>query len=248
MRAAGAEYTIDTAIYLNDVPFVEKSLAAGASWVNRRRGAQCVPLRRAARTGRVKVCKLFLEHGADPNAFEEGGGHPIMVDAVKHPAVVKLLIEHGANLRRRITWRGARSGQWIIGDEATALHYAAQEGNLESVKLLIAAGLDPNAADDQGQTPLHIAVMFAVMKPRTDAALRHPNVLGDPRQKEVYQFDQIVALLLENEASVSFVDKSGRTPLKLADEMKSPEEIRKLLRRKQAVIDAKFRRAMFEGQ
>jgi ankyrin repeat protein len=189
---------------------------------------------------------LLLEHKADPNAFEEGVGYPIMVDAVKHPAVVKLLFEHGANLRRRITWRGGRTGMWIIGDEASALHYAVHEGNLESVKLLIAAGLDPNAADDQGQTPLHIAIRYSGTKQRMDAALRHLNGLGDPPQKEKYQFDEIVALLLENDGSVSFLDKSGRTPLKLADEMKSPEEIRKLLRRKQSVLDAKFRRAMFE--
>jgi ankyrin repeat protein len=248
MRDAGAEYTIDTAIYLNDVPFVEKRLAADASWVNKRRGTQRVPLRLAAGTGRVEICKLLLEHGADPNAFEEFAGYPIMVDAVKHPAVVKLLIEHHANLTRRITWRGGRSGLWIIGDEASALHYAAQEGSLESVKLLIAAGLDPNAADDRGQTPLHIAIMFSVMKPKLDAGLRHLNGLGDGPQKETYHFGDIVAVLLENDASVSFVDRSGKTPLDLADEVKSPEEIRKLLRRRQALIDAKFRHANFDDR
>src|SRR4029077_3849418 len=47
MRDAGAEYTIDTAIYMNDVAFVEKSLAADASWVNKRKGTQHVPLRLA---------------------------------------------------------------------------------------------------------------------------------------------------------------------------------------------------------
>ena len=59
-------------------------------------------------------------------------------------------------------------------------------------------------------------------------------------------FDHIVAHLLENDASVYFIDKSGRNPLKLADEIKSPEEIRQLLRRKQAVVDARFRHATFD--
>ena len=108
-----------------------------------------------------------------------------MVDAVKHPAVVKLLIEHGANIKRRITWRGGRSGQWIIGDEASALHYAVREGNLESVKLLIATGLDPNAADDQGQTPLHIAVICSARKPKMDAALRRLNGQDGQGQNEI---------------------------------------------------------------
>jgi ankyrin repeat protein len=248
MRDAGAEYTINAAIYMNDVPFVEKRLATDRSWVNKRGGAQCVPLRVAARTGRLKICKLLLKHGADPNAFEEGVGHPIMVNAVKHPAVVKLLIEHRANLRRRITWRGGRSGSWIIGDEASALHYAVKEGNLESVKLLLAAGLDPNAADDRGQTPLHIAVSLSVIKPQLDADLRHLNGRGDPPQQETYHFADLVAVLLENDASVSFADRSGKTPLDWADGVKIPEEIRKLLRRSRAVIDAKFRHAMFDDQ
>ena len=248
MRNAGAEYTIDTAIYMNDVPFVKKSLAANASWVNKRRGAQHVPLRLAARTGRVEICKLLLEHGADPNAFEEGMGYPIMVDAVKHPTVVRLLIEHRANLRRRITWRGGRSGPQLIGDEASALHYAVSEGSLESVKLLLAAGLDPNAADDQGQTPLHIAVKFSVIKPQLDADLRHLNGQGEPAQKETCHFADMVAVLLENDASVSFTDRSGKTPLEWADGVKVPEEIRKLLRRKQAVTDAKLRHAMFDDR
>jgi ankyrin repeat protein len=173
MRDRGAEYTIDTAIYMNDIRFIEKRFAGDASWVNRRSGGPRVPLRVAAQTGRVEICKLLLEHKADPNAFEEGFGNPIMVDAVQHPAVVNLLIEHGANLRRRITYRGNRSGGSIIVNEATAFHYAASDGNLESVKLLLAAGLDPNAADSDGRTPLHLAIFCSTMRSNLHAALRH---------------------------------------------------------------------------
>lgn len=105
-RSIGAEYTIDTAIYLNDLPFIEQRIAADSSWVNRSRGALCVPLRLAVRTGRVEICKRLLDHEADPNAFEEGHGYPIMVNAVKHPQVVKLLIEHGANRAQdHLDWR-----------------------------------------------------------------------------------------------------------------------------------------------
>jgi ankyrin repeat protein len=113
---------------------------------------------------------------------------------------------------------------------------------------LIAAGLDPNATDDRGQTPLHIAIIFSVSKPKMDASLRHLNGLGDQPEKEPYHFDDIVAVLLENEASVSFADRSGRTPQELADQIKTSEEIRKLIRRRRAVIDAKFRHAMFNDR
>ncbi|KAJ8668908.1 hypothetical protein QAD02_000167 [Eretmocerus hayati] len=42
----------------------------------------------------------------------------------------------------------------------TLLHYAAQQGEFEHVKLLLQAGADPNpvATDDHGTTPLHLAL------------------------------------------------------------------------------------------
>ncbi len=172
-----------------------------------------------------------------------------MVDAVKHPAVVKLLIEHGANLRRRITWRGGRTGTWFVGDEASALHYAVQSGNLESVKLLIAAGLDPNAADDQGQTPLHIGITFAALEAlnkKIDAE-RAQNVAGAQVQTRLpasdkSSFAQIIEYLVQNDASLSFTDKSGKDSLKLADAIKAPKEICQFLRRKQDETDAVYLR------
>jgi len=218
LREAGAEYTIDTAIYMNDVEFVQQELAKDASWVNKTRNAQSVALRLAARTGRVEICKLLLEHGADPDDFEQGAGYPIMVDAIDHPEVVALLIEHGANLRRRITWRGGRTGVWILGDEATALHFAIRAGNVESVKLLVAAGLDTSATDDNGYTPLHAAVLFSG--------------LGYGRPVKTSSFVQIIEHLLQNDASLRLSDKQGRTPLQLAEEHKARIEIRNALQRR----------------
>jgi ankyrin repeat protein len=231
LRDAGAEYTIDTATYMNDVKFVREQLAADASWVNKTRGAQSVPLRLAARTGRVEICKLLLEHKAEPDSFEEGNGYPIIVDAVSHAAVVKLLIEYGANLKRRITWRGGRTGVWIVGDEGSALHYAVRDGNLESVKLLISAGLDPNAADDKGQTPLHVALLFERWDRDCD------------RDTSVYP--KVIEYLLSNDASLRFTDRKGRTPAELAKQIGSPKRIRELLRKTQDERDAKYRKAMF---
>lgn len=74
--------------------------------------------------------------------------------------MVKILIGAGADLKTPITWRGSRTGVWIIGDDATALHYAAEEGPPESAELLIDAGISVDARDTKGQTPLHIAAIF----------------------------------------------------------------------------------------
>jgi len=237
LRNAGAEYTIDTATYMNDVAFVRAALENDDSWVNESRGAQSVPLRLAARIGRVEICKLLLDHKADPDSFEEGGGYPIMVDAVDHPAVVKLLIERGANLRRRITFVGWKTGFWIIGDEATALHYAARAGNPKSVRTLVNAGLDPNATDNAGQTPLHVAIRFE----RWEHDKMFPRSM---RRKEriTSRFLKIIEFLLNNDASVRLTTKSGQAPveveeeltaLELAKELNSPKEIIQALRQRE---------------
>ena len=223
LRDGGAKYTIDTATYLNDIDFVKQELAADDTWVNRTQGAQSVPLRLAARIGRIEICRLLLEHNADPDSFASGVGWPIIHDAVNHPEIVKLLIQNGANLKRRITWLGGRSGIWIVGDEATALHFAARAGNIESVKLLVKAGLDPSAADDKGQTPLHIAILFERWE--------------RDYERDASNYPAIVEYLLANDASIRFEDKSGRTPLKLAKKIKSSLEIRTALRNKQRELN-----------
>ena len=219
LRDGGAEYTIETAIYLNDIPFVKEKMQSGGTWINSAGDAQSVPLRLAAETGRFEICKLLLDHGADPDSFADGIGYPIMIDAVRHPEIVKLLIDRGANLKRRITWLGGRSGIWIVGDEATALHYAVSSGNLKSVQLLLEAGMDPSAADDKGQPPLHIAIIFERWE--------------RDNQRDATKFPAIVELLLKHDASIRFEDKEGRTPIELARKVKSSDEIRYALRKKQ---------------
>src|SRR5207249_3435227 len=84
------------------------------------------PLRVAASRGHFEICKYLLDNfRVDVNDFKRGNGYPIIKEALAYPKIVRLLIEHGADLKTRITWRGGRTGIWIRGDGDTTLHYEA---------------------------------------------------------------------------------------------------------------------------
>ena len=175
---AGAEYDIITAIHLNDLNRVKTILNASPEFANHFRRAS--PLRKAAELGHLEICRYLIgEHHVDVNDFEGGVGYPIIKSALAHPDVVRLLIENGADLKTRITWRGGRSGVWFIGDEATALHHAACDGVPETIDLLIDNGVDifthslPGPQETDYQTALEVAALFGKAD-NARAILRHP--------------------------------------------------------------------------
>ena len=97
-----------------------------------------VPPEAHARVGDKDAIARML--AADPQLIEND---EIILAAVDfgHRELTQWLIERGAN-------PNARSR---IGSEGTALHSAAFEGNLEMVKLLVAAGADIRALDREYQ-------------------------------------------------------------------------------------------------
>ena len=76
------------------------------------------------------------------------------------------------------------------GSSSYALHDAAAAGDIMSIDLLIAAGIDPGAANDRGSTPLHMAALNG--------------------------HDDVAALLLDHGASVGAANQDGNTALHAA--------------------------------
>jgi ankyrin repeat protein len=105
------------------------------------------PLMLAAREGHAATVRALLEGGADPNAQEKNGRQTALMWAIAehHPEVTKELLEHKADVNAK-----SRTG-------FTALMFAAR-GDVDSARILLNAGADPNATiPDWGGTALIIA-------------------------------------------------------------------------------------------
>jgi uncharacterized protein len=113
--------------------FVDLLLKAGAN-PNTRVATGVPPIMTCARSGSVATVRMLLAGDADVNAKEPSQNQTALMWAAAehHPDVVRTLIEAKADLLAH-----TKSG-------FTALHFAAREGDIESARLLLAAGVNIN--------------------------------------------------------------------------------------------------------
>ena len=182
------------------------------------------PLREAAAWGQLEICKFLVQaHNVDVNDFKGGAGYPVILSALKHPDIVRYLIKKGADLNKRITWTSNRLGRWIIGDDATVLHFAARDSAPETIKFLLDAGVDPYAtAHDttdkrRKQTALEVAAYFG----KTDnaiAILEHPKFqAGDAKMHQQVLYNSLVVGSQSSGAASESQDRSELLDALLTD-------------------------------
>ena len=152
-------------------PMVERLLAAGGNPNATLMNGETVLLT-CARAGAARAVKALIAHGANVNAREREHQQTSLMWAAaqRHPEVVQLLIEAGADVRARSltyaqtvvgeqTQRAGREelNYTVLRGGATPLLFATRVGDVESAQLLLKAGADANESQPDGVSALVLA-------------------------------------------------------------------------------------------
>ena len=153
------------------------------------------PLMGACTSGRIEIVRLLAGAGADLHS----------TDLVGHSAVLRTILSpstchQGIEILDYLVSRGA---DLLHEDKrgCNGLHCAARAKRNDVIRWLLKHGLDVNATDHNGWSPLHWAV--ASMEQSAD----------------------VTRLLLESGCDKSLEDKQGRTALQLAQTYRKVEDI-----------------------
>jgi ankyrin repeat protein len=183
---------------------------------------------------------FLLDHKADPNVTSAAGltalfatidqqwaartwypPVPVEQQEVTYLDLVKALLSKGANPNARMgpkLWFRTLHGDWVDPDGATPFWRAAQANDVAAMRLLVAAGADPNISTVHGCSPLQAAAGFGY-QPQVS------NFVPDARLATV------TYLVGELGADVNSKDDRGYTPLHGAALMNSKELIDYLVSR-----------------
>ena len=228
----------------NDLESASILVAAGAS-VNQTTEYGWTPLLTATQNRNYALGMYLLKHGADPNISNkggwsplylatdnrniEGGDYPVPAGDLDHLQFIKALLDAGADVNARAKdsteTRTIFTMQWLYEDGATPLLRAAQSGDVELMKLLLAKGADPKIATNYNVTALAAAAGIGWVEGVTYEWSPASNV-------------EAVKMLLDLGLDVNAADADGRTALHGAAH-KGRNEVVQLLVDHGAKLDAR---------
>lgn len=184
------------------------------------------PLRRALDSPFLRVAKLLLDAGANPNIKSKHGEPLVVIVArARHPEALQLLFNYGADINATDS---SRDNPLLI---------AAKYGPLEMVKVLVENGANLGCVAHNGNTPLILAVMnehqdiaeYLVGLEGVDIVSLDGTGISPVSLAVLALYDDLLRKLLERGAQVDHENQRGLTALHIAVLMERIEIVEILL-------------------
>jgi ankyrin repeat protein len=237
-----------------NAPAAVRALAAAGADLNATDPDGTTALTLAIINAHYDVAALLLESGADPNVADSAGmtplyaaidmntldetpGRPAPIPSgdLDAPAIVRLLLAHGANanaaLKGTVLERVHNNGDGTLGAGATPLMRAARKGDVALMRLLLDHGADATRRTaKQGTAFLYLAGLGGLGR------------FGeyDLTRATDKEFVEGMKLCLEHGSEIGETDDSGQTALHIAVIQREASSVRFLIDRG-ARLDARDR-------
>src|SRR5262245_59644418 len=166
LRSEDGSTALLWAAHWNDLRMAELLIRAGAD-ANAANDFRMTPLSQACTNGSAELVDLLLKAGANPDTPIGTGETPLMTCARTGSAdAVRMLLGRGANVNAKEPTQNQTAAMWAAAERHTQvlrtlievnadlkahtktgftpLHFAARVGDLESVRVLLDAGVDVN--------------------------------------------------------------------------------------------------------
>ncbi|NWX52724.1 ASB3 protein, partial [Steatornis caripensis] len=190
---------------------------------------RCSAVGLAAREGNVKMLRKLIQQGYSIDVADNRGWVPI------HEAAA-----HDSSECLRLLVCAAPSDDYINSktfEGMCALHLSARHGSLESVRVLVEAGADPNEVTTEATTALFLAVEnghadIVKFLLQHGASVKGPHSWSGWNSLHQASFQgctEIMQILLEKGASKECTDDFGITPLFVAAQYGKLESLRLLV-------------------
>ncbi|KAJ6257609.1 Ankyrin-1 [Drechslerella dactyloides] len=197
------------------------------------------PLHRAVEAGHVAVLRILSQNGADIHARLKGGGTALHLASMLHNNSEQVL---------RLLLNSEKANPELRDDlGSTALHRAAEGGQVTALQILIENGADIHAKMNGGWTALHVAAsksISSVLRVLIDSKKADLETQDDNKWTALHRavesgHESIVQLLVDSGANLEAKTRDGWTPLCIAF-AKYHEEIASLLIGKGADVNCRL--------